>query len=672
MRVDADAPAARGPPRRPPAARRTALTADPSPPRARPTPSRAGPAAAAEPTRPAPTAPRATRQSARPVRWPALSRSREPTGPGAHHCSSVPSRQAGRGGGVVGARSGRCSSPTWPGARSRRRRRPGRSRARRARVASSARTRTGADGSPKTAVPTDTADAPASTNCSASSPVRDPADAEDRHRRQGRVHLPDAAHRDRPDRRPGQPAGGPGQHRAQRVRVDHQPEQRVDQGEPVRAGRDAGPGHGDDVGDVRATAWPAPGRRPAPRPAPRRPPGRPQRVAGEDLAAVLDVRAGDVHLDRDQRRRVPQPAGQLGVVGHAAAGDADHRAGAALGQPGQVVREEARRSPGFCRPIELSMPLGVSAIRGVGRPARGAQRDRLGHHRAERGHRRERLPAPGRRPRSRTRSAPGWAAGPRQRVPGRPSAPEVHAGGARPAALQRVAGRRPAAPAAGPAAPSAPAAPCRRRPSGPGRARTPDRPHRTGVIRVTPSSPTTGSTQVMHTPIPQAIDSSTATWHGSPYDAATAPTARSIGIGPHAYTASAPVRSSSSGSASATVPGTPVRAVVGGDASPRRRSAWPPARRRPGPGCRRRAGSPPGTPAPAARRPARTAAPSRTRRRPAGSRSARPAAGTASRAGRPRPAARPAAPRPATRCRGRARRPRTARSPRTPPIGVAR
>jgi len=29
------------------------------------------------------------------------------------------------------------------------------------------------------------------------------------------------------------------------------------------------------------------------------------------------------------------------------------------------------------------------------------------------------------------------------------------------------------------------------------------------TIRVTPSSPMTGSTQVMHTPMPQAIDSST-------------------------------------------------------------------------------------------------------------------------------------------------------------------
>ena len=40
-------------------------------------------------------------------------------------------------------------------------------------------------------------------------------------------------------------------------------------------------------------------------------------------------------------------------------------------------------------------------------------------------------------------------------------------------------------------------------------------------MRVSPSSPTTGSTQVMQTPMPQAIDSSTATWRGTPYDWAT-------------------------------------------------------------------------------------------------------------------------------------------------------
>ncbi len=49
-----------------------------------------------------------------------------------------------------------------------------------------------------------------------------------------------------------------------------------------------------------------------------------------------------------------------------------------------------------------------------------------------------------------------------------------------------------------------------------------------------PSSPRTGSTQVMHTPIPQAIASSTATWAWIACLRATSPTARSIGIGPQA------------------------------------------------------------------------------------------------------------------------------------------
>ena len=53
-------------------------------------------------------------------------------------------------------------------------------------------------------------------------------------------------------------------------------------------------------------------------------------------------------------------------------------------------------------------------------------------------------------------------------------------------------------------------------------------------IRVTPSSPRTGSTQVMQTPMPHAIDSSTATCDGIPRCIAISATARSIGIGPHA------------------------------------------------------------------------------------------------------------------------------------------
>ena len=40
--------------------------------------------------------------------------------------------------------------------------------------------------------------------------------------------------------------------------------------------------------------------------------------------------------------------------------------------------------PGPCRPIELSMPLGVSAIRGVGRPDRGCSMIDLVTTRAER------------------------------------------------------------------------------------------------------------------------------------------------------------------------------------------------------------------------------------------------------------------------------------------------
>ena len=53
-------------------------------------------------------------------------------------------------------------------------------------------------------------------------------------------------------------------------------------------------------------------------------------------------------------------------------------------------------------------------------------------------------------------------------------------------------------------------------------------------MRVTSSSPTTGSTQVMQTPMPQAIDSSTATCAGMPRAAARSLTARSMPMGPQA------------------------------------------------------------------------------------------------------------------------------------------
>lgn len=52
--------------------------------------------------------------------------------------------------------------------------------------------------------------------------------------------------------------------------------------------------------------------------------------------------------------------------------------------------------------------------------------------------------------------------------------------------------------------------------------------------RLRPSSPTTGSTQVMQIPVPQAIAASTATWVRTPCSAAISVTCRSIPIGPQA------------------------------------------------------------------------------------------------------------------------------------------
>ena len=54
------------------------------------------------------------------------------------------------------------------------------------------------------------------------------------------------------------------------------------------------------------------------------------------------------------------------------------------------------------------------------------------------------------------------------------------------------------------------------------------------TIEVTPSLPRTGMTQVMQTPTPQAIDSSTATCATAPCSAATRVTDWSMPIGPHA------------------------------------------------------------------------------------------------------------------------------------------
>ena len=260
-------------------------------------------------------------------------------------------------------------------------------------------------------MPTETALAPASTSSKASRPVRDPAHAEDRHLGQRGVHLPDAAHRDRLDRRPGQPAGDAGEHRAHRVEVDGHAEQRVDHRQAVGAGVDAGPGDRDDVGDVGRQL----GAAPAPTGAVCR------RTAPTTAAAASGSQANTrprfstfgqemLTSTATHARGAAQPAGQLGVLLDAAAGDRHDGAGAVLVQPGQVVLEE-------------------------GVDARALQADRVEHAARRLGHPRRRpgrtaarsmidlvTTAPsvgdveelrrarGRRPRSRTRSAPGWAA----------------------------------------------------------------------------------------------------------------------------------------------------------------------------------------------------------------------------------------------------------------------
>ena len=96
----------------------------------------------------------------------------------------------------------------------------GRIRAPPAPTASSRATRTGADGSWKVTVPTLTALRAGEDELQRVEPGADPAHPEDRHVGHRRVHLVDAAHGDRTDRRAGQPAGDARERRSHRVGVD--------------------------------------------------------------------------------------------------------------------------------------------------------------------------------------------------------------------------------------------------------------------------------------------------------------------------------------------------------------------------------------------------------------------------------------------------------------------
>ena len=169
--------------------------------------------------------------------------------------------------------------------------------------------------------------------------------------------------------------------------------------------------------------------------------------------------------------------------------------------------------PGPCRPIELSMPDAVSAIRGVPRPERGARHDRLGDEGAELGDREEAVQL----------LAVGRAAGCRHHRVGQRHRPQRgrhvdHQWPPARGAPRASSGTRPM--------PSPNASQRTRSPRNTG----PSTQERT--IRVTPSLPVTGRTQVMQTPTPQAIDSSTATWATAPWAVAMSVTERSIAIGP--------------------------------------------------------------------------------------------------------------------------------------------
>ena len=155
---------------------------------------------------------------------------------------------------------------------------------------------------------------------------------------------------------------------------------------PVGAGAHHGAGDRDDVGDVRRqlgeasasrgslcrlTAWITSAADTG--------------LAGEHLAAVLDVGAGDVDLDRRD------PLARCAAARRAS-------------RTRRRCRRRSRRScapraraatrgpcsmnasmPGPCSPMELSIPLGVSAMRGVGRPERGCSMIALGDDGADRG-----------------------------------------------------------------------------------------------------------------------------------------------------------------------------------------------------------------------------------------------------------------------------------------------
>ena len=96
-------------------------------------------------------------------------------------------------------------------------------------------------------------------------------------------------------------------------------------------------------------------------------------AAAERDAAFLDVRAGDVQLDRGDAFGIRQDPRDLDVLVERRPADVDEDDVA----PARAVRAASRATnrctPMPCRPIAFSMPAGVSTMRGGGWPSRSAR-----------------------------------------------------------------------------------------------------------------------------------------------------------------------------------------------------------------------------------------------------------------------------------------------------------
>ena len=164
----------------------------------------------------------------------------------------------------------------------------------------------------------------------------DSAHADDRQARLAEAGV-DGRERDRPQRRTREPARPAREHRLQRPLVQREALDRVDEAEAVGARRLRGPRGRAEIGDRGREL-------------------RVQRLVGDrphgrdHLADVLghlvDVRAGEVQLERLDLVARADPLGDVHVVLEREAADGDPERHAELGEPRQVLGEEARRSRG--------------------------------------------------------------------------------------------------------------------------------------------------------------------------------------------------------------------------------------------------------------------------------------------------------------------------------------